>query len=126
MGREVWGPAFTELGSPAEGDTITRDPREIKHPQLYGPSTKGGKTLMEGIGLVAESKNAQLANSGSLPSSSGLGSDGNSGFLPYSRVPGDQDMIPNPYLPGGEFSSSTYSVKTEPVPFLTDFSAFMK
>jgi hypothetical protein len=61
-----------------------------------------------------------------LPSTASLGSDANSGFLPHSRVPGDQDLIPDPYRLSRNFSTSSYSSKTDPVPFLTDFSAFFK
>jgi hypothetical protein len=63
-----------------------------------------------------------LPRSTALPSPSNMGSDQSSKFFPYSRVPGDQD----PYNMNTNFTTSTYSSKTEPVPFLTDFSAFMK
>ena len=36
------------------------------------------------------------------------------------------DIIPDPYRVAKTFSTSSYSSKTEPVPFLTDFSAFQK
>jgi len=63
---------------------------------------------------------------GTLPNSGGLGSDANSRFLPYSRVPGDMDLVPDPYRISSTFSTSSYSSKTEPAPFLADFSAFLK
>jgi hypothetical protein len=77
-------------------------------------------------GIVPPSKNWQLANDGSLPSPGVMGSTEDAKFLPTSRVPGDQDLIPDPYRVANAFSTSTYSTKTEPVPFLTDFSAFQK
>jgi hypothetical protein len=40
-----------------------------------------------------------------------------------SFVPGDLDLIPNPFK---SFSPASYSPKTEPVPYLNDFSAFKK
>lgn len=62
-----------------------------------------------------------------LPSSASLGTDPTSKFLPYSRVPGDQDVYPDPYRLGKYFSSSSYSDKDapEPAPFLADFSKFL-
>jgi hypothetical protein len=61
-----------------------------------------------------------------LPSSTSLGSDPMSGFLPFSRQPGDQDRIPDPYRVSQSYSPASNSSKNEPVPFLTDFSAFLK
>jgi hypothetical protein len=61
-----------------------------------------------------------------IPSSSSLGTDPTSRFLPYSRVPGDMDLYPDPYRLGKYFSSSSYANKDapEPAPFLADFSKF--
>jgi hypothetical protein len=36
------------------------------------------------------------------------------------------DLVQDPYRVSQQFASSSYSFKTEPVPFLTDFSAFQK
>jgi len=47
-------------------------------------------------------------------------------FSATSQVPGDQDLIQNPYLQSAAYSASTYSAKNEPVPYLADFSAFMR
>jgi len=122
-GTAVWGPQYTGKGQPPNNNTSV-DPSQLNYPQLLGGMNGKSGTLVPGVGVVAPSKNVQLAQSGQLPTSAGLGSDENSQYLPYSRTPGDQDLVPNPYK--GEFSSSNYSVKNEPVPFLTDFSAFMK
>jgi len=61
-----------------------------------------------------------------LPSSESLGTGPNAKFAPYSRVPGDQDIYPDPYRLGKFFSTSSYSSsdKPEPAPFLADFSKF--
>jgi hypothetical protein len=61
-----------------------------------------------------------------LPSSESLGTNLNAKFAPYSRVPGDQDVYPDPYRLGKFFSTSSYSSseKPEPAPFLADFSKF--
>jgi hypothetical protein len=79
-----------------------------------------------GAGIQSPSKNWTLANDGTLPSSSATGSDEMSRYFPFSRSPGDMDVIPDPYRVAQTFSASSYSSKTEPVPFLTDFSAFQK
>jgi hypothetical protein len=55
-----------------------------------------------------------------------MGSDEMARFFPFSRMPGDMDIIPDPYRVAKTFSQSSYSSKTEPTPFLTDFSAFLK
>lgn len=123
-GASVWGPAFTSFGDAEDGDSVARDPSTIRHPLLLGPGAKGSNKLIDGIGVVESSTAGEHVN---LPSSAQTGSNENSKYLPHSRVPGDQDLIPDPYRTGGgEFSTSSYSVKNEPVPFLTDFSAFMK
>jgi hypothetical protein len=67
-----------------------------------------------------------LTQDGSLPSKTSMGADEMSRYFPFSRTPGDMDVIPDPYRVAQAFSPSSYSSKTEPVPFLTDFSAFQK
>jgi len=54
------------------------------------------------------------------------GEDGTEGV--ESTVPGDQDMYPGYFGGAGStaYTSSTGSSKTEPVPFLADFSAFLR
>ena len=120
-GRQVFGPGFTELGAPVarSGDGSTTS----KYPELLGGI--GDTTSVRGPGGIrGPSQNWLLSQSGSLPSTGSLGSDANSGYLPYSRVPGDQDLIPDPYRLSRNYSTASYSSKTDPVPFLTDFSAF--
>lgn len=106
-GTQVYGPTFTSLGSPIHnngGDST----RTNQYPELMG-------------GMGGDARNRDL-----LPSSASLGSDPNSGYFPYSRTPGDQDLIPDPYRLNRNYSTASYSSKTDPVPFLTDFSAFSK
>ena len=58
----------------------------------------------------------------------GAGESGESGVDGVaSMVPGDQDMYPGYFGGAGStaYTSSTGSSKTEPVPFLADFSAFL-
>jgi hypothetical protein len=54
------------------------------------------------------------------------GEDGTEGV--ESTVPGDQDLYPGYFGGAGStaYTSSTGSSKTEPVPFLADFSAFLR
>lgn len=110
----IWGPAYSGMGDNAGfgglGGSGSRD-----YPTLLGPQPKESK-MVEGGGISNVSKQT------SLPSSAGTGSDPNSQFFGTSRVPGDQDLFPNPYL---EFTPSSGSSKTEPVPYLADFSAFL-
>jgi len=59
-----------------------------------------------------------------LPPSSSLGTDLGSMFFPFSRTPGDMDVVPDPFRAMNNFSLASYTPKTDPVPFLPDFSAF--
>jgi hypothetical protein len=122
--RRVWGPEFVGLEQGGDGQGGMDSTGKRKYPVLLGP--KPDVSTMSPAGIVPPSKSWQLATDGSLPSTSVLGSTEDSKFLPHSRVPGDQDLIPDPYRVASAFSTSTYSTKTEPVPFLTDFSAFQK
>jgi hypothetical protein len=108
----IWGPAYTGMGNNAGngGGSGSRD-----YPTLLGPQPKESK-MIEGGGI------ANLSKQTTLPSSASTGSDPNSQFFGTSRSPGDKDLFPNPYL---EFTPSSGSSKTEPVPYLADFSAFL-
>lgn len=119
----IWGPEFSGLGALAPGQRAGDSTTTRNYPVLIGPMGRES-TRIDGLGIIPPSKNYQLACDGSLPSPESLGSTECSKYLPYSRVPGDQDLIPDPYRVASAFSTSTYSSKTEPVPFLTDFSAF--
>lgn len=111
----VFGPEFVGYGTPSrdgtggDGDgTKTRT-----YPELLGGKAPAGPTGPQ--------------SSVVLPPLSSLGLDGDARFLPYSRTPGDMDRIPDPYRVSQSWLPSRYSYsKTEPAPFLTDFSAFLK
>lgn len=122
-GRNVFGPLFTSLGMNSGGSNGDSS-KTNKYPQLLGPDPKPS-TRIEGVGVVAPSKSYQLANDGSLPSAEQTGSSEESRFLPHSRVPGDQDVV-DPYRVSQTFLASRGAPKNEPVPFLTDFSAFQR
>jgi len=122
--RRVWGPEYPGMGE-GNGNGAEDTTGSRMYPELIGP---GGdvSTMYPGAGIGAPSKNWQLSFNGSLPSFGSLGSEEWSKYLPFSRVPGDKDLIPNPYSISSSFTTSSYSSKTEPVPFLADFSAFQK
>ena len=130
----IWGPAWTGLGD--NSGSGLGDADRI-YPILLGP--KPSLSKMVESGAVAPVSQAQsLVSSGVLPDPQSTGSDPNSQFFGTarspakdggpggsggtSRVPGDQDLFPNPYV---EFTPSSGSSKTEPVPYLADFSAFL-
>lgn len=124
MGQQVFGPRYTSVGSPIDG---LSDGNGVvgAYPELLGG--RGDTTSVRGPGgIQGPSQNWLLSQSGALPSTASLGSGANSGYLPYSRVPGDQDLIPDPYRLSRNYSTASYSSKMDPVPFLTDFSAFQK
>jgi hypothetical protein len=106
--KQIFGPLFTSRGEGAGSGSSGNSTKDNVYPELLG----GGFP-----------KNSDTSG---LPSSAGLGSDEASKYFPTSRVPGDMDLIPDPYRVSQSFSASNYSVKNEPVPFLTDFSAFQK
>jgi hypothetical protein len=129
--NDVFGPAYTGTGDNyntglGEGDR--------KYPKLIGP-VPVQSTMVEGAGIMQPSQNITLVTSGVLPSEESTGSGPNSHYFGTSRMParngrggasktpGDKDLFPNPYQ---EFTPSIGSSKTEPVPFLSDFSAFQK
>ena len=122
-GKEIYGPIFTSLGNPNNGGKDSS--KNNKYPELLG-GMGDCSSVRTPSGIQGPSQSWLLSQSGSLPSTASLGCDANSGLLPYSRVPGDQDLIPDPYRLSRNYSTSSYSNKTDPVPFLTDFSAFQK
>jgi hypothetical protein len=121
-GNNVFGPAFMGVG--ANGNAAGQV-GPVPYPYLYGPKPDSS-TMVPGAGIAQPSQAATLTDSGALPSSKGTGSDKNSQYFGASRVPGDKDIVPNPYATNIAFSPSSGSSKTEPLPYLTDFSAFGK
>jgi len=116
----ILGPTYTGMGDNAGlGGSGLNGSGE--YPTLIGPKPSLSK-MVEGGGITAISQNESLVKSGVLPDPMSTGSDPNSQFFGTSRVPGDKDLFPNPYQ---EFTPSTGSSKTEPVPYLADFSAFL-
>lgn len=115
MNDNVWGPRTTGLGTPRNFGSVGDG--DGQYPTLLGPPRKTSG-YMTGVGVLGDKPGADL------PSSASLGSDPLSGFLPFSRQPGDQELIADPYRVAQSYSASSYSSKNEPVPFLTDFSAF--
>ena len=108
--RQVFGPLYTSIGS---GGLITDDSTKTsRYPELLGGGGNGVPSKKDDKGLI--------------PTAGGLGSLESSRFFPFSRVPGDMEKIPDPYRVSQTFTAANYSFKTDPVPFLTDFSAFFK
>jgi hypothetical protein len=120
----IWGPAYTGLGDNS-GDGLGSGTRE--YPTLIGPQPKESR-MIEGAGISKPSIHTQLSKPGALPSSSSTGSSEESKFFGASRVPGDKDMYPDFFGGAGStvYTPSSGSSKTDPAPFLSDFSAFLK
>jgi hypothetical protein len=106
MDLQVGGPKYGGLGAPIASSSSGS---YETGPVLYGPK-------------AAQNKNIDTANW--TPSYWSVGSDFLNMFAGTSRSPGDQDLIPNPYLQSSAYSLANGSQKTNPVPFLADFSAF--
>lgn len=121
-GKSIWGPVFTGLGqaSGQDGDSTKTN----RYPGLLGGMMGRESSRIPGVGIVPPSQPGfGLDLDGSvLPSSSSLGTDANSRFLPFSRPGMDAD----PYRLAKGFSTRNYSPENDPVPFLTDFSAFFR
>lgn len=122
--KQVFGPQFTEVGNAVGGGTGDSSQTNV-YPELLGGMIDTS-TRIPGAGIGNPSANWSLANNGSLPNAQSMGADQMSRYFPFSRTPGDMDVIPDPYRVAQTFSTSSYSSKTEPAPFLTDFSAFLK
>jgi hypothetical protein len=110
----VGGPKRPDFAGPQTN--VTESTARV-YPDLIGPG--GG-----GAGGPAGANACGTTNAGSAPWTGQSTFDFN--LFSASQVPGDQDLIQNPYLQSATFSPSTYSAKNEPVPYLADFSAFMK
>ena len=121
--NKLFGPLFTGFGDPGAQGLVDSTKTNVYPELLGGRGKKWGSAAAAGGG-AGGGLGGGLGFSGSIPSSAGLGSDANSQYFPYSRQPGDMDLIQDPYRVSQQFASSSYSFKTEPVPFLTDFSAF--
>lgn len=123
----VWGPIRGDRAEGADGVNPMDSTKSNKYPELLGGlGTGGDKTRIDGVGLAEPSSSWTLSMSGLLPDMSSLGATEASKFLPFSRSPGDMEKIPDPYRVSQTFRTSSYASKTEPVPFLADFSAFQK
>jgi hypothetical protein len=121
--NNVLGPVFTSYGSPVDGG----DPNTWKskqYPELLGGGDPAARQREQGAGGGFGFGLGSLT--GAMPTAAGLGATEQSRFFPTSRQPGDMELIPDPYRVSQQFSSASYSFKTEPTPFLTDFSAFFR
>lgn len=100
---------------------------------VQGPGSGGHGSVDNTTGGLGQPRNLPVLYGGmqsyssALPTSTSLGTDPTSKFLPFSRAPGDQDLYPDPYRLGKHFSTSSYTDKDapEPAPFLADFSKFL-
>lgn len=115
--NNVLGPVFTSYGAPVDGSPDSH--KTNQYPELLGGGDAASRRRQGGGGFGIDLK-------GSMPTFDGLGSTEQSKFFPFSRQPGDMELIPDPYRVSQQFSSASYSFKTEPTPFLTDFSAFLR
>jgi len=121
--KQIFGPLFTEIGDGGNFSKGEDSSKTNQYPELLGGGEVRKSTLVPGVGVVDPSKNSDTSG---LPTPGGLGANEDSKFLPTSRVPGDMEKIPDPWRVSQSFSASNYSFKTDPVPFLTNFSAFQK
>jgi len=121
-GRLVYGPEWKGVGEGGvEGGDSTKS---RSYPTLLGPKPVPS-TRIDGVGIVAPSQNYLLGLSGSLPSMGSLGATEMSRYFPYSRTANTEIGV-DPWRVASAFSTSSYSQKTDPVPFLADFSAFQR
>lgn len=132
--KVVWGPIFSGQGSDL-GQTGGDSTKSNTYPELLGgfAGSRSGGSMVGGVGITRPSQpglwsgsGAGAGGGGTLPSSQSLGTDLDSQFLPFSRQPGDMDLVPDPYRLARNFSASNLSSTRDPIPFLTDFSAFYK
>ena len=122
--RVVYGPEWKGLGEGGAGGAGGDSSKTRSYPVLLGPEPVAS-TRIDGVGIVAPSQNYLLGISGSLPSLGSLGATEASKYLPYARTPNTEPSI-DPWRVSSSFSTASYSQKTDPVPFLADFSAFQR
>ena len=107
----TWGGRASNSGSFASAPAMTA--------QLYGPMA-GDKST----GLGSGHPQLNSVDTSMLPDYNTAGSDPSNQYAGTSRVPGDQDLFPTSYMQSSSYSLANGSQKTDPVPFLTDFSVF--
>jgi hypothetical protein len=117
-GQNILGPVFAGVGTNGNYNGYGDGSTPPSYPYMFGP-TPSPSTLVPGAGMAGPSQawNVQAG----MPSYAQSGSALNSKYFGTSRVPGDQNIVP-----GTQYSTSSGSSKTEPIPFLTDFSAFSR
>jgi len=109
----VRGPAWGGMDQSGAGQSMAQG--KINTANLYGPLGYGdsGKTIK---------KNSQ--DTSMLPDFKNTGSDLSNLFAATSRVPGKLQSIVDTNLQASSYSLANYSQKTDPVPYLPDFSVF--
>jgi hypothetical protein len=121
----VWGPAWAGAAAPVPGSASGNSTTTTTYPVLMGGYGGGAgtpeRTRIDGVGITNASGGGIT-----LPPVATTGSEPNSQFLPNARVPAASDFSGDPYRLARTYSAATHSSKTDPVPFLTDFSAFFK
>jgi hypothetical protein len=125
LGKNVWGPIFSGVGESAAasgGDST----RTREYPELLGGNSGKPSARIAGVGIVPPSQPGFGLDLGVLPSTASLGTDPLARYLPFSRQPGDMDVVSDPYRLANSFSTKNFSSQKDPIPFLTDFSAFYK
>jgi hypothetical protein len=129
MGAAAGAADFSSSAGGAEGGQTFGTGKNVQGPESGGLGT-GTENSTGGLGIPRNYPilyGGQQSYESAIPTSASLGTDPTSRFLPYSRVPGDMDLYPDPYRLGKYFSSSSYSSgkdAAEPAPFLADFSKF--
>jgi hypothetical protein len=111
----VKGPSSGGRGASAASST-TKSSQPA--PTLYGPTAGGSQNMGWGHPQI------NSGDTSALPSDASAGSDPSNAYAATSRMPGDMDLFPNPYIQSTTYSLANGAQKTDPVPFLTDFSAF--
>jgi hypothetical protein len=119
----LFGPPFTEFGDPAPRNGMDSS-QFTSYPQVLGGMATSATTV-EGVGVTSRGSGSMYAWE-DFPTMESLGAAERSQYFPFSRTPGDMDRIPDPFRVAQTFDLSRLASKTEPVPFLTDFSAFQK
>ena len=110
-----WGGLGTSTGS--SSSSLSSSPA----PALYGPAAGSSNS---GLGWGYSQKNS--TDTSMLPSYKNAGCDPMNSYSCTSRFPGNLESMPDTNTQATSYSLSNGSQKTNPVPFLTDFSAFQR
>jgi hypothetical protein len=127
--QNIFGPLYSGVGESSSAEGGGDSSKVNRYPEIlggFGATSSGGAAAGGGVAAGGGLSGMGFGpKSFDLPSMGSLGLNDNSQFFPFSRTPGDQDGAYMNRI-GNTGLSTVPKSKTDPVPFLSDFSAFFR